>query len=77
MSSRTFDLNGLARVSMAEMDCAPLQTTQIVAEIYGWEWASRLWQYWHGTLPDMGEPGIEAYRRSREVRDWLDSRRPA
>lgn len=38
-------------VSRAEMNANPLQTTQIVLELKGWEWASRLWQEWNDTLP--------------------------
>lgn len=64
---------GPLRVSLSEMDCAPLRTVQIVAERVGWHWASRLWQEWHSRLPDIGFDPRHA--QSDEVRRWLDSTR--
>jgi hypothetical protein len=72
--SRTFDGNGLFTVSMAEMNAAPLPTTKIVVELYGWEWGSRLWQHWDETLPKLGVHG--SHQHAHEVRRWLDSCRP-
>lgn len=74
MSSRTFDLNGAGTVSMGEMEHNPLQTTKIIAEMYGWHWASRLWAYWDSTLPKFGVH--ECHHQSRIVRRWLDDNRP-
>ena len=45
---------GTTRVSMAEMNANPMRTVQIIHEWEGWEWASRLLEHWHGTLPMYG-----------------------
>lgn len=62
-------------VSRAEMNANPLQTTQIVCELKGWEWASRLWQEWNDTLPGgMGTNPM--HNQSWRVRRWLEDHRP-
>lgn len=69
-----FDAGGL-RVSMAEMNSSPLQTVQIIADMKGWAWASRLWEDWDSRLPQRGRnPHLVA--KSIEVRNWLDDHRP-
>lgn len=62
-------------VSRAEMNANPLQTTQIVCELKGWEWASRLWQEWNDTLPG-GMGATPQHHQSSQVRRWLNDHRP-
>lgn len=63
-------------VSKAEMNHAPFQTVQIIYELHGFVWASRLWERWHSTLPKFGnfDP---VWSESRKIREWLDERRPS
>lgn len=58
---------GATSIHMSELTNDPLAFIQLIAKEYGWNWASRLYEYWKGIFPN--EPRVD------QVWHWLEQTR--